>query len=376
MVTGGGVKPASGLFVEHYTNHGGAGLAEHVGVASQQAEAAGVALGDDEGAAGAHGDGLAVGKQAAGGGVDEDDVEGVGELAEQLGEHRAGEQFLRIRGYGAGGEYGEVAQVGHALDDVGTAATGQEGRQAGAVVDAEQLVLARMAQVGVDDEGALAQLREDHAEVGGDPRASFVPAGAGDGEGFLLGAGVEPAQHELAAQGAERFDLRGERLVGGDHGGLDGALPGGEIGVVELAQQGLFDVGVGDEAELLGGVAEAEAVFALQAQDALGVFGLELAGIDEQRANGAVGFGARHGDGFVRGVDDAVKCGHGHWAPACGASADVWLCGADAAVLIGALAKLCGAWAARGFVRRCWWVTACGLTHPTRTAGERVWVFA
>lgn len=311
--------------VHDNTNHGGAGLAEHVGVAAQQAEAAGVALGDDEGATGAHGNGLAVGKEAAGGGVDEDDVEFVGKLGEQLGKHGAGEQLLRVGRHGAGGQHGEVAQGGHALDDVGAAAAGEEGREAGAVVDTKQLVLAGVAQVGVDDEGALAELREDDAEVGGDPGAAFVPAGAGDGEGFLLGAGVEPAQHELAAQGAERFDLRGERLVGGDHGGLDGALPGGEVGVVELAQQGLFNVGVGDEAELLGGVAEAEVLLALQAQDALGVFGLELAGIDEQRTNGAVGFGARHGDGFVRGVDDAVKCGHGHWAPACGADTWVWV---------------------------------------------------
>ena len=194
-----------------------------------------------------------------------------------------------------------------------------------------------------------------------------MPAGAGDGERFLGGVGVEPAQHELAAQGAERFDLGRKRLVGGNHAGLDGALPGGEVGVIELAQQGLLDVGVGDEAELLGGVAEAEVLLALQAQHALGVFGLEFAGVDEERANGAVGFGADLGGRVGSGVDDAVECGHGQWAPACGASADVWLCGADAAVLIGALAKLCGAWAAWGFVRRCWWVTACGLTHPTRT---------
>lgn len=101
MAIAGGLKPALRLLVEDDADDGGAGLAEHVGVAAQQAEAAGVALGDNEGAAGAHGDGLAIGKQAAGGGVDEDDVEFVGKLGEQLGKHGAGEQLLRVGRHGA-----------------------------------------------------------------------------------------------------------------------------------------------------------------------------------------------------------------------------------------------------------------------------------
>ena len=269
-------------------------------------------MGDEQCAAGAHGDGLAVGVGAACGGVDEDDVEVGSGLREQLGEQGPGEQFLRVGRGGAGGEDGEVAQRGHALDQLGAAAAGERGGEAAAVVDAEQVVLARGAQVGVDDEGALTELREDDAEVGGEPRAAFAAAGADDGQRFALGIGVEPAQHELAAQCTQGFDLWREGVVGGDDFARDFALAGVEVGVVELAREGVLDIAVGNQAELLGGVAEAQALLLREAQDTLGVAGFELAGVDQDGADRAVVAGLVIGELF----DHVVRAVHRETSPA------------------------------------------------------------
>ena len=86
-----------------------------------------------------------------------------------------------------------------------------------------------------------------------------MAARAGDGEGLVGGLAIEPAQHELAAQRAQGFDLGREGIVGRHHLFGHLAFAAVEVGVVELARQGLFDVGVGDEAELLG-IAEADAL--------------------------------------------------------------------------------------------------------------------
>jgi hypothetical protein len=71
--------------------------------------------------------------------------------------------------------------------------------QAQLVGQPEELVLTRVAQVGIEQQGVLTQLREDHGQVGGDKAAPFPVPGADDGDGLAAGFLVKPAQAELAA---------------------------------------------------------------------------------------------------------------------------------------------------------------------------------
>ena len=132
-------------------------------------------------------------------------------------------------------------------------------------------MLAAVTHVGVDQQGTFAELREHHGQIGGQVTAAFAAAGADDGERLAPGLAGEPAQHELAAQGAQRFDLRAVGLVGGHHFIGNRALAVAQVGVAVLVGQRELKVVFGQQAELDGGFAEADALLLLQADDLFGV---------------------------------------------------------------------------------------------------------
>ena len=177
---------------------------------------------------------------------------------QQVHEDVAAQQFLRVRGLRARRQHGQVGQGGelHHLFQAG--ATTEDAGQAHLVAQAEVEVLGGVAQVTVDDQGALADLREGHAQVGADEALAVAAVHAGDGQRAAVGRAVEPARHQLAAQAAQRL---GERRIGVDRtGDLVGQRQGRSPRrrIAELDGQRLFHVGVGDQAHAHGGLAEAQ----------------------------------------------------------------------------------------------------------------------
>jgi hypothetical protein len=116
-----------------------------------------------------------------------------------------------------------------------------------------------------------------------------MPLGADDGQRLAAGSLVEPAQHELGADGAQLFGARPEGFVGGHQlprEGLRIRPMNGQIRVGELLGERELDVRLADETESNRGFAEPELVLALVLEDRLDVLGLELPALDEDRADG------------------------------------------------------------------------------------------
>jgi hypothetical protein len=161
---------------------------------------------------------------------------------------------------------------------------GEHRRQADLAGQAEDAVLARLAQVGVDDQRALAHLREQHGQVGGDVAAAFAGAGADDGERGLRGVVLEPAQHQLRAQAAQVLDGRAVRLVRGDQVLAQAGIRR-QAGVAELQGERLAHVLVGEQAHRDARLAERQADLLLVVVDALGLVAGDAAGVHQQRAD-------------------------------------------------------------------------------------------
>ena len=103
-------------------------------------------------------------------------------------------------------------------------------------------MLCRVAHIRIDEQCPLAQLREHDSKVGRKIGASFPPTSSHHCETFLRRITREPAQQQLTAKCAERLDLRAERQPRCDDIRRHTALPGHEIGVVELTREHLLAV--------------------------------------------------------------------------------------------------------------------------------------
>jgi hypothetical protein len=106
----------------------------------------------------------------------------------------------------------------------------------------------------------------------------------------------EPAQHQLAADRAQRLDLGRERLVGGDQLRRQPGLAFLQIRIGKLTRQHLLDVLFAHQAEAHRRLAEADPGFLLHAQHAFGIFRVELAGFEQERTHAHFG-GALGADG-------------------------------------------------------------------------------
>jgi len=154
-------------------------------------------------------------------------------------------------------------------------ATGQHGRQAGLVIESEQAVLAGRAHVGIDQQGALAQLRKQHRQVGCDIAATITTLGAGNRQCRTLHTGTKPAHHQLTTQGTQGFNLFAERIIGRDNLFADAAFTTAQVRIGKLAGQGKIDIGSCQQTQRDAGFAKTLPVFMLLAQDEFSITGSE-----------------------------------------------------------------------------------------------------
>ena len=136
--------------------HGGGGAVE--GVAG---------IDDDEDAVDAGGEEGGI-RDDEGGAIEDDDVGGGLELGEELIHAGGGKDLSGVGGQGAAGEDAEVADGGGLEGGVKEGVAEEDVGEAEAVGEVEEAVLAGAAQVGVDEDDALAALGDDGSEVGGD----------------------------------------------------------------------------------------------------------------------------------------------------------------------------------------------------------------
>src|SRR6185369_9668875 len=184
-------------------------------------------------------------------------------------------------------------QVGQRLDLVHGFPAGparQDRGQPHAAGQTEDAMLARPAQVRIDEQRALAQLREQDGEVGRDIAAPFAHARADDGQRRVARVVLEPAQHQLAAQRAQVFDGLGFRLARRDQLLAEAGVLR-QARIPELQGQHLAHILFREQAHRDARLAERQASFLLEVQDALRAFLRQAAPVDQDHAHGPVRFG-------------------------------------------------------------------------------------
>src|SRR5258708_28493924 len=76
---------------------------------------------------------------------------------------------------------------------------GEQCGQADGIAEVEQLMLARMTHVRIDQQGAFTDLREHRGQVRRQPAAAFSPPGTGYRH-RLVARIIEPSKRQLASQ--------------------------------------------------------------------------------------------------------------------------------------------------------------------------------
>ena len=144
----------------------------------------------------------------------------------------------------------------------------------------------RRAQVRIDQQGLLAELGKDHGQVGGKDGCAIVRIDTHHHQRLV--AACEPAQHQLAADGAQGFDLLAKWLVRGKQLVRKVAGAARQVGIIELAREYLLDIGFGDQAQALRRFTKTDAQFLLHAQHAFGIFRRDLARLQQQAADAGI----------------------------------------------------------------------------------------
>ncbi len=198
---------------------------------------------------------------------------------------RTGQQFLRVRRRRPRGQDRELLQRRHGLRRLEPGALAQHRREPDRARQAEQRVLDGLAEVRIDQQRVLAELREQHGQVGGGEAAPDARFGADDRQRLPLGALVEPAQQHLRADLTQRFDGEVSGPEGRDDIRRDRRVADRQDRMLVLTCEREADVVLRQQAELEARLAETHAALALHPQDAIGVFGTQPSRVDQQCAD-------------------------------------------------------------------------------------------
>ena len=150
-------------------------------------------------------------------GVEQQPVVAGAQLGHEVGEGGRAQLLRGVRRDGAAAQH--VQALGHGHDGLVQRRLADEHlAQADLVGQVEDLVHARAAQVGVDDQHPLARGGEHRAQVGGHRGLAFGDPRAGDQDGLEVFVG--PREQQVRAQGAEALGHHGPRVVQDVHVGV------------------------------------------------------------------------------------------------------------------------------------------------------------
>src|SRR5581483_10100709 len=161
---------------------------------------------DEEDPIGLDGDNDGVGSGHDGRRIDDDELEFGAQLGDGVGEFMGGEQIGRIGGERSGGNGGEIRNSRmRNSDEIEAGSSGEIRTEPGISVagETENASDARLAEVGIDEDGAVAQLGESDGEIGGSRGFAFAGKGAGDEDD--LGRVIGLRKQDGCASGAKRF---------------------------------------------------------------------------------------------------------------------------------------------------------------------------
>ena len=227
-------------------------------------------------------DGLSVGGQSTGRRIHKHHVVALHCLMHQALKSYALEQFLWVRRHRPGGEHTQVVENRDSLGRVTVRAAGEDRREADTILHTQDLVLARIAHVGIDEQRPFAKLGKYYRQIRCDIGPPFLTARADHGQAAPFDIGIEPTHQELSPNRPQRLDLRRERLVCRDQFGGETALSGTEVGVLELPRQDTLNVIFSQQPQLFGRITETKSFSLLNLQDSLGVLRDELPGVDQE----------------------------------------------------------------------------------------------
>src|SRR5690606_18216492 len=192
--------------------------AERFARSSHLAQRGSMAPRRDQYAAGTGCDELGVGAFQRRRRIEYDDVEGERELFHERTEGGSAQQLLRIRRRNARAQQRQVRERRARLNRfVQRARLAQDVDEAEVVRDAEQLALPGRAQIRIDEDRALAELRERDREIRGQHAVIAASRWARDRERVSLRS--EPVQQQLAAQAPQRLGIATERIEPGQQPG-------------------------------------------------------------------------------------------------------------------------------------------------------------
>jgi hypothetical protein len=206
-------------------------------------------------------------------------------IVQQRGETRARQQLLRVRWYGARGEHRQIEEVRHLCNALRPGAAEQDVAQTHVPVHVEEHMLTGTTQVSIDQQRALAHLRECDCQIGGHEAAPLARDSAQDRDGRRQGRASGLLHAEAGSQRTHLLGKRPERAKGRDDARRHRSIGGVEVRILELAREGELDVGQRQELQLDGRVAKPQPVLTLRLGDAACRFGVEEAGRDEDLAD-------------------------------------------------------------------------------------------
>jgi len=217
---------------------------------------------------------------------------------QQVRQRVAREQFLGVGGHRPCRQYRQSGQIGHRDAGIRARASGQHAGQADATGDTQQPVLARVAQVGIDHQSALAQLGQQDREVGGEVASAFGAPRTHDSQRRVARVVFKPSQHQLAAQRTQVFD-RGTLRLPGRHQFAGQRAIARQGHLTKLHRQRQPHVLGSEQAQLDAGLAIQLPRHKLSRVDAVGIGPRQPPHLDQERADGCWAL-PRQGQGRVR----------------------------------------------------------------------------
>src|ERR1700722_20556 len=200
-------------------------------------------------------------------------------------ENRAAQQFLWIGWTQPGGQHEQTKLRVYARHNFTPCAARQQRRKADGIVQIEEVMLARMPHVRVDQQDTFAHLCKYRRQIGCEPAAALAACRTGNSQ-YSTTHPVDPAKRQCAPQRAQRLNQFALRQIRRNHVVGHAILPAArENGIVELLRQRDVDVILRQQIQLQGSVAEANVALSRKPLNFLDVLLTDSALLHQYRPN-------------------------------------------------------------------------------------------